>query len=73
MGSRLVLSKMNNISDPLEHALPFLDPIDGNALSEAVMGLKPKGGPNPYFFKHEGVWHLQINGKIKKCDPWRSH
>ena len=56
MGSRLVLSKMNNMSDPLEHALPFLDPIDGNALSEAVMGLKPKGGPNPYLADWQKGW-----------------
>lgn len=69
MGSPLTLSKMKNIDDALEHTLPFLDPVDGNALSEAVMGPKPDFGRLPIFFKHDELWHIWRDGKIIKIHP----
>ena len=71
MGSLMLLGRKTGLPPALEETLPFLDEIDGNALSEAVLGPKPKLNPLPHGVWHKGELYLSMNGKITKDDPWK--
>ena len=70
MGSLLGLVQRKGVPEALEHALPFLDEIDGNALAEAVMAPKPILNPKPHTFWHGGDLYLSSNGTHTVLDPW---
>ena len=69
MGSLAGIAMQNGVFDVLEHASSFLDEIDGNELSEALLGPKPKVDPNPHLIWHDRDVFLSENGKITLYDP----
>lgn len=62
MGASLV-GMPEDFRDVVGHGLPFLDEIDAQAVSEAVMSRKPYIDPNPHAFFHEGVCFLSKGGR----------
>ena len=70
MGSLMAVSGSNGVPEAVQNALQFLDEIDGNALSEAMMCPKPKIDPEPHTFWHGGDLWLSMKGKICLYDPW---
>lgn len=66
MGSLAVLAGSSGIPEAVENVLPFVDEIDGNALSEALMCPKPAVNPDPHTFWHEGYPCISMDGKIQR-------
>ena len=59
-----------DLRDVVERAVPFLDEIDGEALSEAVLAPKPEIDPKPHAIFHGGVCFLSRNGKWVEVPIW---
>lgn len=66
MGTLTGIVAQKGVADALEHTLSFVNEIDGRALSEALLGPKPRVDSNPHLVLHgediyiskDGAWEL---------------